>query len=135
MNIGEHCFITYDRFFPSFNLQQNFHLPFIKFQLIYICLSFCGSANLSFPPVILHFTGGVEILVGADLAWGRGVQAPLPQELLGMKKRGRVRGKKGEKKKGAKGRRRKMSPTPGTNCGSEVEYWWCHETMFSPRIW
>ena len=67
--------------------------------------------------------GGVEILVGADLAWGRGAQAPLPQELLGMKKRGRVRGKKGEKKKGAGGRRRKMSPTPGTNRGSEIGYW------------
>ena len=41
---------------------------------------------------------------------GVGGTSPLPQKLLGMKRRGRRRGKKGEKKKGVGGRKRKMSP-------------------------
>ena len=58
----------------------------------------------------------------ADLVWGWGAQAPLPQELIELKRRVRRRGKKGEKrkKKGARGRRREIRPTPDTNNGIRV---------------
>ena len=55
--------------------------------------------------------GGVEILVGADLAWGRGAQAPFTPGTPWNEKERESKSKEG-RKEGVGGRRREMSRTP-----------------------